>query len=115
MAYSHRLRQGYLQMADAFLDAVAHTPGGYTWLVSLPTKGRYSSHNLRKRLATLLEQAFFPADLLHAMVAASVSVDGIPDNRGRKLYTWLVKIVYDGHEERLYTDWCMYNRQRKDK
>lgn len=91
---------------DALLANIEHLPHGYHWLSNLPRQGHGAVHILRKRWAILLREAFYPAWFLHALLIACVTVDGIPDSRGRLVYDWLVRYVYAGQPARLHQDWA---------
>ena len=98
---------------DAMIHSIQDLPDGYVWWRHLPKLGHHSSKNIRKRWAVQLVKAFFPAQLLRAMVVVSLNDDGIPDSRGTLLFEWLLKNVYCGHTEQLYKDWFSFTSQRK--
>lgn len=92
-------------MVVTVTDSIAHEPGGYSWLASLPPKGRHSQRVLMKRWGKLVYTTLFPASLHKAMLSACLSVDGIPNAQGRLLYNWLLLYMYSNDERKLYKDW----------
>ncbi len=46
---------------------------------------------------------------LQAMLPAALTKEGVVDERGKKLYEWLVKEVYKGNVRNLYRDWLKFN------
>lgn len=90
---------------DTILNQPRYTPGWYHYWHSLPTKGRYSAHNIRRKAAQSLVATFFPRSFITALLTACLSAEGTPEAKGAELYTWMVKHLYAGKSERLYTDW----------
>lgn len=112
MSLNPLLSLAYHQV-DAVIHSIQDLPDGYVWWRNLPRLGHYSSKHTRKRWATQLVKAFFPAHLLRAMLLASVNTDGVPDSRGSSLFEWLLKNVYNGQPERLYKDWFSFQQGLK--
>ena len=109
MVTSPRSTESY-RVVDRIIMDIERLPHGYAFWRSLPAKGKRSCHTVRKRWAGLLIETFFPAIFLTALVSACLSPDGVPDQRGKLLYEWLLKYVYSGQERRLYADWLSVKR-----
>jgi len=101
-------------VVDAIIEQIEQTKGGILWWFSLPHSGRHNRTVLRRKLAHIVLQASLPTPLLHAMLLASLSVEGKPDNRGSYLYHWLLHNVYGNNVNLLYQAWFIAKAQDAD-
>lgn len=107
---STKLHRDCTQMAHDIADSIAHQPGGYSWLHSLPHKGKHSPHVLIQKWSKLVYSTLFTSALHKAMLSACLSTDGTPTPQSKLLYTWLLKYVYSNSATKLYKDWLQLNR-----
>ena len=110
---AHPLTRQGRQTVQTLIDSALHSPGGYLWWHSLPAAGRQSGHAIIKKWTATVLASLFPQTLLNAMLYAALSPSGIPDNRGELLYIWLVKNVYKGNVQMLYSEWLQLTRLTK--
>jgi hypothetical protein len=102
-----------VKMVDNLLTQVGHAPGGYMWQQQLPRKGKHSLAVIKRRWVRQLQQVCISEALLQAMVLACVSSEGIPEEKGKALYNWLVKHVYYGDSAKLHRAWYTLQQQHK--
>lgn len=95
------------------LTRIEHLPSGSGFLAGLPAKGQQSRPALRRAWTRSLVRTFFPQSFLSVLLQTCLTLEGIPDKRGERLYTWLVRNVYGGSEKRLYEEWfkVRYNKE----
>jgi hypothetical protein len=107
---SSRLYKTCRKTIETLISSIAHQPGGYLWWDSLPNKGRHSQVTLTRNWTKLLYSSLFSSSLQRAMLSACLSSDGIPNNQGHLLYTWLLVNIYNNNEAALYKDWLQLSR-----
>lgn len=105
MTDHHLLTRQGRQAMQAVIDSATHTPGGYLWWHSLPGKGRHSQAVLTQKWAAVVLTRIFPQSLLTAMLHASLSPQGTPQQHSSSLYNWLIANVYNNKVELLYKAW----------
>lgn len=87
------------------VDQITHLPQGYLFWHSLPSKGRKSPQVVLRRWTKLLVSHLYPATLRKLLLTTCVDADGVPDQRGRPLYLWCLRHLYNNNARLLHKDW----------
>lgn len=108
---NHPLTRQGRQAMQAVIQEATKAPGGYLWWHSLPDKGKHSQATLTRNWTALMLTKLFPQPLLDAILQACLTIEGLPCQRSKPLYIWMLNNVYKGKYREMYKDWLNLNKQ----